>query len=539
MKRSAGRRAARGLATMACWLFAAVSLRAQSNEITIQPSNPHAGDTVQIVVTLNGAAASVDEISLPLTNLIIDNGPSVASQFQWINGDMSRQKVFTYSAHADHPGVASAGPLVLDRNNHSLLVPEVQIQVLPELEVSAGSPEEALRELQTARRERVFIMPEIDRKSVRTGEQLVVTWYLYSADSVRDLEIRSMPTFTDFWAEELPVKDEPTRELNLGGMVVQKVPIRRLALFPLHSGHIVVGPLAAVVEIIEPARDPFGFFSLLDRTVQTVDRRSPKIDVDVTPLPAGTYDAVGSFVMSCSAPRTSSQGPVVINVQLAGRGNLRSASAPRMTGQIDGRLEVQDGPVSVDSDQSAIRMTRSWKFLIFPAKAGMMHIPSLTFRTFDPEATAGRELQCDASDVRVENDQNISAAGGASGAVLPEPSESSDEGRWLGLAVTGVALIAIIAWIVARRPRFDRKALAELTASEPPSELRRRLYALVEARKIEPRKLIEEASERGDSYRSLHSYIDLEERESLTRTRSEEELRRRAREFLIALQRRR
>ncbi|MEO8215826.1 MAG: BatD family protein [Acidobacteriota bacterium] len=536
MKRSVGRYFPPGavLFLVVC-AVCSQALLAQENEITVQPATVHVGEAVQIVVTLNGDLATADSISLPLQNLVIDNGPSVASQFQWVNGDVSRQKVFTYAAHAVHPGSAQAGPLMFrDRNNRQTVVPPFLIEVLPELEVSAGSPEETLRDLRAAGKQRVFILPEIDRKSVTVGEQVVVTWYLYSADSVRDLEIHSMPSFTDFWAEELPIESEPTRELPMAGTLVQKVPIRRLALFPLHSGKVIVGPLAAVAEVIEPVRDPFGFFSLLDRTVQTVECRSPKIDVDVAPLPQGTFAAVGTFVMSCSAAHSPLAGPVVLNVQVSGAGNLRSASPPRMLGEVDGRLEIQEGPVSVDRQRSRVRMTRNWKYLVFPAKSGTLHIPGLALTTFDPETNSARELQCDPSDVFVREISTGPAV--ASGAIAPP--EATDSSRsWFLLAAGAAALlgIAVLLWS-GRRPPAGM--LRELTVGDDPRELRRRLYSLLEARQIDPRVLMDEASESGDAFRSLHSYLDAEERETLTHRRSDGELRRRASEFLLAWQRR-
>src|SRR5579859_381199 len=88
-------------------------LHSEANELSVDKRTLQLDDTVTITLSLDGAFASIESPQLPLRNLALDGGPSVSSEFQWINGETTRRKVFRYTAHALSPGDASVGPVTL------------------------------------------------------------------------------------------------------------------------------------------------------------------------------------------------------------------------------------------------------------------------------------------------------------------------------------------------------------------------------------------------------------------------------------------
>src|SRR5439155_6812078 len=101
---------------------------------------------------------------------------------------------------------------------------------------------------------------EADKTSVFAGEEVVVTWNLYNASAVQQYAISEIPKLEDFWTEELDVRGEQPQQVLLAGMAVQKVPIRRVALFPLRSGTLTVPPMGVNASIMKRIRtgNPFG-----------------------------------------------------------------------------------------------------------------------------------------------------------------------------------------------------------------------------------------------------------------------------------------
>ena len=87
---------------------------ARASQLTLDKRVVALDDAVTITITLDDAFAGAEVPRLPLANLVIDGGPSVANSFEWINGQSMRRRVLRWSAHPLAPGSALVGPVVVD-----------------------------------------------------------------------------------------------------------------------------------------------------------------------------------------------------------------------------------------------------------------------------------------------------------------------------------------------------------------------------------------------------------------------------------------
>lgn len=516
-------------------LLCGASVEAQPAELSIEPRSAGLDEPVTITVTLEGDFARLDDIDLPVTNLTIESGPSVSSQFEWRNGVTSRQKIFRWTAYGDSPGPAAAGPLRLESAGKATVLPRVPVSILPDPLANVRSPDEAVRRLLEAGREVIFLLPEIERAELFTGEQVLVTWYLYSAEPFNDFDISSTPSFRDFWVEEIPLADEPTREVRLEGVSLRRYPVRRVALFPLRSGRLNVGKLVAVAEVMRPISDRFGIPSLIERRVGRIILRAPAPELVVNPVPAGQQsDAVGRFALSCSEPRVPEQGPISFDVVVKGEGNLRSAHRPRFTSDSEARVEVQEGEVTVERTGGRVTMSRVWRFILFPRVEGNMSIPRIVFRAWNPSDGRVETLECPGRQVvvrQVFDDKPV------------EPIAASERGdtkggsRILVVGVMTLLLIAALVWWIRGRRRGMGLTRNLMQHAGNPAALRTTLHEVLANRGASEQSLMQENSELGETYRALRSLLDIRERETLTADRSPRELERRIREFARELDR--
>ncbi len=203
-----------------------------ANELSVDKRVMQLDDTITITITLEDAFASIDAIRVPLRNLAIDGQPSVSSEFEFVNGQTSRRKTFRYVAHATAPGGAMIGPLSLHGAGGQVetLAP-IAIQVLPDAAAGSNDPAKILREMLATNRDPIFLVASADKTSAFEGEEVIVTWTLYNATSVQQYAIAEIPKLEDFWTEELNVRGEQPQQVLLDGMAMQKLPIRRVALF--------------------------------------------------------------------------------------------------------------------------------------------------------------------------------------------------------------------------------------------------------------------------------------------------------------------
>ncbi|HEV7239127.1 MAG TPA: BatD family protein [Thermoanaerobaculia bacterium] len=499
-------------------LLLAFALSARANELVVDARTLDMSDFATITVSLIGSFASNDFVEIPLQNLAFVGEPYVASEFVWINGQVVRRKVFRYRVRPIRPGPAMVGPIELNAEDGQVdRLAAVELQVRPDPAAGTNDPELVLREMLALGREPFFVVAEAEKQSLFAGEPVVITWVMYNAAVVQQWQVANVPKLADFWSEELTRKEQAER-VYLGDLMVQRLPVRRVALYPLRSGRLRIEGLTLQAAIMRRIRSgPYGMY---DGELVEATFTSAPVDLDVKPIPEGpAVDAVGELALACESPLQRGSGPVVVRVALTGFGNVRAAEPPRFERGVAGTLQIEGGQVSVAREELRAEMTRRWQYLIFPSKTGTLELPALTMRIFDPRVGVRRELRCPSTFLQVVATQPPEEG-------APPPAEAPKRIPWpwvLGGAALLLALL--IALPRASRELAIRREARAIVRDATPGEIRARM----EQRVSIP---LDEASDRGDAWRSLRSLLDAVERERDIAVGAEEEMVRRVREVL-------
>jgi hypothetical protein len=486
-----------------------------ANELYLDRQTINTSENVTITVTLDGPFASLDSINIPLQNLVIEGDPSTATSFTFVNGIASHQRVLRYVARPRGEGRAVVGPITLELpSGQRDTLEAVTLNVETDRAAGSNDPLTVLRGLMADGRPPVFVVASVDRNQVFAGQEIVVTWWLYNAASLDQWGITEGPKLDDFWAEEIAVNGEVAHRGVMDNLAVERLMIRRVALFPLRSGTLTIGPLGVAAAVLMPTgrTTPWGRY---EGRMDEVRWRSAPLTIQVTPLPPGPpVDASGDLAMRCAPAVQTNGGPVVVPVTLFGRGNLRAASPPRFAGPLAGTLQVGEGKVSVSRSRIEATMTRTWRYLVFPSNDGRMTLPPIVASIIDSNG-ARQQLRCEAQTLNVE---------AATDANLPPPGEGIAPRAqrieltrflpWLG----GVALI-VIALIISvprlRRSSAKRRELDALLRGRTPAEVRNSVDAWLLRKRLDPAMLVNERSDRGDAFRSLRSLLDALEHERI------------------------
>ena len=498
------------------------AVAAYANDLTIDRRTIRLDESLTIIVSLENQFANVDGVNVPVRNLTIDSAPSVSSEYSWINGSVVRRKVFRFTAHPIQAGAALVGPLVvIGENGERETLAPLSLQVVPDEAAGTNDPLTILRELLATNREPFFVVAEAEKTSAYVGEEIVVTWYLYNAASVQRWQITRVPKLADFWSEEIDVHGEQPSQTIVGTMPMERVPLRRVALFPLHGGTLTIGGMEVSAEILRRNEDsPFGLF---EGSLMETRFPSASFTVDVLPLPSGAgADVVGDVMLDCTTPIQRAGGPVTFAARLNGRANLRSAAAPRFDRAVAGDVEVQPLAVSVRSARDGVTMTRSWNIIIFPAANGTMTIPALAAHVFNPRMQQRQELRCAGTTLEVQQSH---------GGQAPSPVRTGEGPvlHWTLLPwVAGIALAFVIIVFVQNPIRRELAIRREVRRILRSGNIREAVDALVD-----PAKIANEASERGDAYRALRSLLDALDRDRALE--GEPDLERRVRDLVQSL----
>ena len=501
-----------------------------SNNLSVERRNLRAGETLIITVSLEDEFASIDDVPLPLHNLTLIGAPSISSEFSWINGVVVRRKVFRFRARPLRPGPARVGPVTVSTSDGQRdTLTALEVQVLPDRAATSNDPAVILRELTASNRDPFFVVAEADKTSAYVGEQVVVTWWLYNAMAVDQWHIGSIPKLSDFWAEELDVRGARPVTTFVDGYAMQKVPVRRVALFPLRSGTLEIGPMEVEAAVLRRRSD--SPFRLFEGNIIEISFASAHIGLESRAIPPGPPVAtVGDFTMRCAPPVQKNGGPVVVHATIAGAGNIRAAGAPRFLSPPAGDVQLVQSPVTVQRTVGTPVMSRRWEFALFPRSSGPMTVPAMEMAVFSPSKSARRVLRCEAATLAVTAaeapDQKPDAPAPAA---LPLPR------RVWPLAALAVSLVAAAMLLLVPRFRERRRVnrqLRELTASGEPAQIRESLHAHLEARGVNVGELMRETSDRGDAYRAVRSLLDALERDRIEVPDVQREIRRRMRDLL-------
>ena len=504
---------------------------ARANDLSVDRRTVRVGDSITITLSLEDSFATIDDVQMPGRNLLIGSTPSTSSEFSWINGTVVRRKVFRFLARAIQPGPAQVGPLTISLpDGQRQTVPAIPVQILPDRAALSNDPVAVLRELLATGRDPFFVVGEVDKPDALVGEQVVVTWWLYNAASVQEWQIGSVPTLAEFWTEEVDVRSAQPVQSFVGDYPMQRMPIRKVALYPLKSGELPIGSMEVEAAVMRRTDDaPFGMF---EGNVVEVSFASAPLSVNVHPLPAGAPSLVGDLTLSCSPPRQKNGGPVLIDVMLSGSANIRSARAPGFESKPAADVQVVERGTSLERN-AVPSMTRRWQYLLFPDHAGKMAIPALTLETFSPSAHENRTLRCVGTTLTVSA---VERNRGQASSPQP-PAQQSSAVRRAVLAALLTAISGLLAVVIARaviRRRRESAKVRQLVQDRSPAQIREAVHERLGSQGIGIASLMRERSDRGDAYRALRSLLDALEHDRITADASE--VRRRVRELLESVQ---
>ncbi|MFC1733151.1 BatD family protein [candidate division KSB1 bacterium] len=266
----------------------------------------------------------------------------------------------------------------------------------------------------------VFIKGLISDGSPYLGEQIVVTYKIYTKVPIADYGISKQPATQGFWSESLPdnQRDPNQHYETIKNAKYVVADIWKMILFPQKSGKLKIEPLEieALIQLKTQGRDPFEDFfrSPFSNSpffgYQNVKKKlySNTITVDVKPLPAKSQPedyngAVGKFKFSSSISEINVIANDAINVKytISGSGNIKLIDEINVAFPPD--FEVYDPKISdaVTVTESGVVGKRTFDYLVIPRNAGDFEIKPVTFSYFNPSGKSYNSLTADGYELKV------------------------------------------------------------------------------------------------------------------------------------------
>ncbi|MCF0211492.1 MAG: protein BatD [Bacteroidales bacterium] len=374
------------------------------------PSQVSAGQVFDIVFELNGNAQA--NISVPnLSPFEVVGGPwkGTSRSFSMVNGQTSQSVTTTqqYRLRASKEGTFTIGSASCTVNNKKVSSQPVKITVVKGNANNTPQQQQQSQQQQTQQsteidNSKLFVRVGVNNSNPYKGEEVIITYKIYTQLSLRQYTIDKLPGIKGFWSEDLTRDgDNNQSEESINGNRYAVAEIRRGAIYGQETGSHKVDPLQMDVQAIVPVqrRRPANWFeALFDdpffNQQQAMEKHltSNSLNINVKPLPPVPdgkefYGGVGTFTIESKVDQTEVKAneAITLTLTIKGNGNLMLLEAPQVA--FPTVFETYEPKVNdaLNRGRNGVSGSRTFEWVIIPQSAGTYTLPAIEYTWFNPK----------------------------------------------------------------------------------------------------------------------------------------------------------
>ncbi len=406
------------------------------------------GERFQVVFEANAEGRNFSAPSFEGFNVVGGPFTSSSSSISMTGGGVTRtvRNTYTYALQAYQEGTFHVGSASLTVRGEKITSEPFDIKVVPDdgsyagggsgaysggnsgqgqAQQSTNDPEVSGKDL--------FLKVIPSKKSVYVGEQLVLTYKLYTRVPVSSLSVEKMPSYAGFWTKDISDNNggalRQTSEY-INGVEYTVAEIQKMVIVPQRSGSLTLDPMT--IECIAQIRtetsrrsnDPFDIFfndPFFNRNIKNVNKQlsSSTLTIDVKNLPVADKPdsfagAVGNYTFKSEIDKTelSTNEAFTLTYTVSGQGNVELLQMPSPVLPPD--FEAYDPKIttSVDHNAHGLNGTKKAEYLVIPRRAGNFKIPAAEFSFFDPATDSYKTLTSDAYSLDIRKGKDSDQGGG-------------------------------------------------------------------------------------------------------------------------------
>jgi hypothetical protein len=395
-----------------------------AQEFTASVNSTTVADNERFQVSLTFSGKSINDLTQfkppSFENFMVLSGPNQSTSIQFINGRQSASLTYNYILQAKSRGSFTIGKASIVQDGTKYESSPLTITVVK----GADKPKTQATESGVSQQEiaeNVFIKATIDKFRVYKGEQVTVTYKLYTRLNIASqMSINKLPQYPGFWIEEL---ETPTN-INFSTEVVNGKQFRvgllkRVALFPSQTGKLEVTPFELTVPVVIQKKrnnniwddffgDPFGRGESIEFNAKSNTVKVDVVDVPQEGKPDSFKGAVGDFSFKSDLNRTitKTNEPLTLNVTISGTGNIKLVDMPEIN--LPAGFEKYDPKTSEKISRTGkISGSKSAEYLFVPRVAGVREIPAMEFSYFDPAKKKYFTLKSNSYSINIEQGEKL------------------------------------------------------------------------------------------------------------------------------------
>ncbi|MCX7798042.1 MAG: BatD family protein [Melioribacter sp.] len=325
------------------------------------------------------------------------SGPNQSTSMQIINSKISASITYSYILQPVSVGEYTIGSASVVYDGKTYRTSPLKITVVKgtqQQKENTGIDSDNLAK-------NVFIVAEANKSRVYLGEQVTVTYKLYTKLNIASPQITKLPQYQGFWAEEIDPSQTISFDIGMyRGERYRVAVIKRVALFPTKTGVLNVTPFELNIPVIikrkRTTNDIFDEFfgDSFFGTTETIDylAKSNTLKIEVEPLPSSNVPssfngAVGNFSFKIEVDKSNvkTNESITLRMTLTGSGNIKLLKFPEV--QLPAGFEKYEPKYYENINKgTTISGQKIAEYLIVPRTPGEKEIPPVEFSYFNPSA---------------------------------------------------------------------------------------------------------------------------------------------------------
>ena len=385
------------------WMLLNAGLFAQSFTAYLSSKTTGLNDQFELTFTFEGKEiSSIRNFSPPsLSNFYVLSGPNQSTSVQIINGVVSGALSFSYFLRPKKTGKFNIGVASVFYQGKTYRSDPLKIKVIkgsvqPKRRSNNGGNNISNEDIA----QNLFIRATVNKKTVYLGEQVTVTYKLYTRLSIAaQMSISKLPQYKGFWTEELNTSNSFTFTTEVfRGKKYRVGLLKKAALFPTQTGKLTITPFELNVPIRTRNKrrtgnifddffnDPFNQGQMIN-----YDVKSNAVKIKVLPLPdknvpASFSGTVGNFTMSTSIDKTNikTNETASLKINIKGSGNVKLLNIPEIN--IPNGIDKYEPKITEKVYRTGvISGIKNAEYVIIPRTPGRKEIAPIVFTYFNPE----------------------------------------------------------------------------------------------------------------------------------------------------------
>ena len=196
--------------------------------------------TINETFTFRIEAQETDKIpSVNISSLLDDftivSGPAQQTNYSWTNGKSTSTKSLSWTLAPNRAGRLVIPELIISTGGKKYKTNPIRINVQKSGAVTSAKE--------------LFVLTEIDKDELYMGEQVTVTYKLYTRVQL-GLEKIDYPKSVGFWQEDLSIPQPPRfNRTSIKGVEYQVATLYKVALFPTKTGSLEISPMSITAQV--------------------------------------------------------------------------------------------------------------------------------------------------------------------------------------------------------------------------------------------------------------------------------------------------